>query len=726
MVQVILGTNKKPVVSNQISEIFKNFSNIEGYLYTGYPIIGTVNGPYPIDAIFLSPIYGSVIINLVEGIDISNYQDIQDESFNKMEAKLKNYKNLTKRKNLIVPLTVITFAPSVSLDPQKIDPDYPIYDRTTIQNIFEDLKNEHNYTHTNEDYKQVVSVIQSISTVRNNSSIRNVTVSSSRGSKLKEVEASISNLDRHQSRAVIETVDGVQRIRGLAGSGKTIILALKAAYLHAQHPEWNIAITFNTRSLKDQFKNLISTFYIEQTNQFPNWNNLKILHAWGAPGGGEKDGIYYQFCKKQDEDIYRDFRSAASKYTYDRAFDGACSEALLKKTTSVPTYDLILIDEAQDFSPAFFQICFDMLKENKRLVYAYDELQSLSGNSLPSPEKLFGENKLNQSNVQFDPIRFPSQDIVLETCYRNPRPILATAHSLGFGIYRDIDSRTGTGLVQIFDNDDLWEEVGYHFKDTNLADGQIEGQNVSLTRTNESSPLFLEEHSPIDDLIQFKSFDNRESQDDWLVDEIIKNIKEDELLHQDIIVINPDPLKTKDFVGYARAKLFKKGINNHLAGVTTSPDDFFEQDSVAFTGIYRAKGNEAAMVYIINSQDCYSSEGSLQTVRNRLFTAITRSKAWVRVLGFGEHMDKLKEEFDLVKDHNFALDFKYPTNEQKKKIKVINKDMSEFEQKQLKKFKTDIRSVYKTLLSGNIDIESLTDNDKKIFLDLAKQIKETD
>ena len=36
-----------------------------------------------------------------------------------------------------------------------------------------------------------------------------------------------------QGRAVIETVEGVQRIRGLAGSGKTIVLALKAAYLHA-------------------------------------------------------------------------------------------------------------------------------------------------------------------------------------------------------------------------------------------------------------------------------------------------------------------------------------------------------------------------------------------------------------------------------------------------------------------------------------------------------------
>ena len=63
---------------------------------------------------------------------------------------------------------------------------------------------------------------------------------------------------------MIETVEGVQRIRGLAGSGKTVVLALKAAYLHAQHPEWKIAVTFNTRSLKGQLRQLINTFILNK------------------------------------------------------------------------------------------------------------------------------------------------------------------------------------------------------------------------------------------------------------------------------------------------------------------------------------------------------------------------------------------------------------------------------------------------------------------------------
>ncbi len=34
---------------------------------------------------------------------------------------------------------------------------------------------------------------------------------------------------------------------------KTVVLALKATYLHATNPDLDIAVTFNTQALKDQF-----------------------------------------------------------------------------------------------------------------------------------------------------------------------------------------------------------------------------------------------------------------------------------------------------------------------------------------------------------------------------------------------------------------------------------------------------------------------------------------
>lgn len=59
----------------------------------------------------------------------------------------------------------------------------------------------------------------------------------SHGAVIQQIEKEIANLDRWQKAAAIEMPDGPQRIRGLAGSGKTVVLALKAAYLHVQRPE---------------------------------------------------------------------------------------------------------------------------------------------------------------------------------------------------------------------------------------------------------------------------------------------------------------------------------------------------------------------------------------------------------------------------------------------------------------------------------------------------------
>lgn len=95
----------------------------------------------------------------------------------------------------------------------------------------------------------------------------------------------------------------------------------------------------------------------------------------------------------------------------------------------------------------------------------------------------------------------------------------------------------GPGLVQMFDQSSLWEEIGYH-----VAAGSLEdGKHVILERTSKSSPEFLESHSDIDDLIMFKQFDSKEEQDQWVANEIQTNLTEDELRPDDIIVINPTP-----------------------------------------------------------------------------------------------------------------------------------------------------------------------------------------
>lgn len=708
MVNIIRGTTKKPVASQRLANFFAGNRNYGGFLYIGYPIIGTPDGPYPIDALWISKEKGLVIFNLIEGRVAEGYEDSQDDSANKLESKLRNHKPLMKGRNLLVPINVATFAPT--LQNLEEDDDYPICNEATIKEFIEELEWEDSVV-----YESLVAVIQAISTIRKGRKKRSVEREDSRGAKLKSLEDSIANLDNLQGRAVIETVEGVQRIRGLAGSGKTIVLALKAAYIHAQHPDWKIGVTFHTRSLKGQFRQFINTFVIEQTNEEPDWENLHVIQSWGAPGGGERNGMYYSFCQANGTEYY-DYGTAKSKFGRHNEFDMACQSALDQyKESSEPIYDTILIDEAQDFPPSFLRLCYEMLGPDKRLVYAYDELQNLNSKSLPSPEEIFGTNSDGTPRVRFTSheVGKPQQDIILEKCYRNSRPVLATAHALGFGIYRKPDAETGTGLVQIFDHNQLWEEVGYTVTDGRLEDGH----KVTLARTEESSPVFLENHSSVDDLIQFHCFDTPENQAEWLVSNIIANLKTDELRPDDIVVINPDPISTRNQVGPIRKLLFDKNINSHLAGVDASPDIFFQPDieSIVFTGIYRAKGNEAGMVYIINAQDCYSSFGNLAGVRNRLFTAITRSKAWVRVLGIGKGMKLLTQEFEKVKANNFELKFKYPTEEERQYLNIVNRDMTVEEKKRIKKGKSDLGELLKDLESGKIYLEDLgTEQIKKL------------
>lgn len=704
MVNVIWGATKKPISSQQLAGFFyANTNTYDGDLYIGYPIIAAPEGAFPIDALWVSRARGLVIFSLIEGTTVDEYCEAQDESANRLETKLRGHTSLMKGRKLLAAPEVITFAPAAQIAGKEVD-GYPLCNLENISVSIEKIEWENPET-----LESVLSVIQSISTIRKGRRNRKITQNDSRGGKLKNLEDSISNLDNTQGKAVIETVEGVQRIRGLAGSGKTIILALKAAYLHTQHPDWRIAITFNTRSLKEQFRRLINTFVIEQSGEEPNWSNVLVLNAWGAPGDADRSGVYYQFARAHEIE-YVDFQSAKQKYGYDDAFSGVCGEALNNVKDEIDLFDVMLIDEAQDFHPAFFQMCYSLLSENKRLVYAYDELQSLTDTSLPAPEELFGKNADGTPKVKFSAPAAgqPQQDIILEKCYRNSRPLLAAAHALGFGIYREPDAKTGTGLIQMFDQSRLWLDVGYK-----VMSGQLEdGQRVSLSRPQDTSPLFLENHSSVDDLIQFKQFEDKEQQAKWLADNIFKNINDEELNKDDIIVINPDPLTTRKEVGRPRRLLFEMGIGTHLAGVDVSPDVFFDKDnsSVAFTGIFRAKGNEAGMVYIMNADHCARSFGNLARVRNQLFTAMTRSKSWVRVLGVGNDMKILIDEFEKVRKSNFQLEFDYPTEEVRRTMNIINRDMTDAEKQAARASTIQINKLVDDVDAGKVLIEDLPED----------------
>ncbi|WP_129975031.1 ATP-binding domain-containing protein [Rhodococcus sp. Q1] len=704
-IEIIRGTTTKPAATEELIRLFRAETEAEGQLIIGFPNLGGQVGDATADALWVSRSFGAILFDLVEGTSLGDVDRRQDDLYRLFHARLFQHRELVKNRSLTVDIQVVTFAPGTSLQSgNKVGDESVVADS---QNLFDVIGGFEARSLDEDTYEKLLSAAQSISSIRKARQTRVVDKKNSRGAKLLKLENSISTLDNKQHHAVIETIDGVQRIRGLAGSGKTIILALKAAYLHGRHPDWNIAVTFYTRSLKEQFKRLITTFCIEQTGMEPDWDRVHVINAWGGRGGIERTGIYKKFCDANGVD-YFDLQTASNEFGRPNAFEGAVKRALAQAKDPKEVYDLILVDEAQDFPPAFLRLCYWMLNSDRRLVYAYDELQSLNGDGLPDATEIFGHDEHGEPRVSFEISPYDlgaRRDIVLEKCYRNSRPVLVTAHSLGFGIYRDPRFTDDIGLVQIFEQTRLWQEIGYYVKSGELADGK----KVSLARTPESSPKFLEDHSDPADLIQFHVFDSVDEQNSWVSDQLVRNLQEDELRYDDVMVINPNPFTARRNLGPLRKLLLEQGVNNHMAGVDNSADSFFspERESVTFTGIHRAKGNEAGMVYIVNAQEGNDSRANLAAIRNRLFTAITRSKAWVRVCGTGHEMKLLQEEFERVKKQSFELRFGYPTERQRERLSIVHREINSAAQEQISEAGEAVTKFIEGVRSGQLYKEDL-------------------
>ncbi len=300
---------------------------------------------------------------------------------------------------------------------------------------------------------------------------------------LSKLEAEIANFDQRQRRAALVNVPGPQRIRGLAGSGKTVILAMKAAHLHLTRPDEKILITFYTRSLRTSLKTLITRFFRHYRDEDPDWNLIQIRHGWG---GTNTAGVYSDACRREGMVplTFGAARQAAIGKT--DPFDFACRD-LLRKCTPESYYDHILIDEGQDFPTSFYELCFHLAKggrDLKNIIWAYDELQNILDIKIRSPEELFGNDGDGQPRISLERASrlLPSgttNDTVLSKCYRNQREVLVTAHALGFGIYGDT-------IVQMLESKEHWQDVGYDVLNANEFNV---GDKITAIRPPENSPI---------------------------------------------------------------------------------------------------------------------------------------------------------------------------------------------------------------------------------------------
>ena len=83
-------------------------------------------------------------------------------------------------------------------------------------------------------------------------------------------------------------------------------------------------------------------------------------------------------------------------------------------------------------------------------------------------------------------------------------------------------------------------------------------------------------------------------------------------------------------------------------------------------------------------------------------------------------MDELKREFDEVIEHDYRLEFTYPTNAENRRMRQIHRDMPKDEKRAIKKDIEGLERLASRIEKGELDINSLPDKVRKLLSSIGK------
>ena len=669
-----INVDRKRLRERSIVNLINHFEDKEqelgledAQLYYEFPIFKDLDdAPAIAELLLLSPNYGAMVISIS---DLTTHNDLQHEMakvdsesgniFSLLFSRLIRNRNLRKsRTELAFPIHIFVYAHLLEKLPKTNMASDVLPNLRRVDAYLEERRIDRLSL---EVYNELISTIEGgKGIIRPKTRYISDSEPNSKGALAAKIETEICKFDKQQKHGAMAVLDGFQRIRGLAGSGKTVVLAMKAALTHLRDQESTIVYTFYTKSLYQHIQRLITRFYRQFDDRDPDWSKIKIMHGWG---GRSAEGVYFNACLAHNTPsvTYSEARGSRDPFDY------ACTR-LLESTEIMSIYDYIFVDEGQDFPASFIKLCVALAKQNK-VVFAYDDLQTIFQPTAPAIKDIIGTDDFGNPLVDLN------EDVVLAKCYRNPREILVCAHASGFGIY-------GQQIVQMLENKDQWEDIGYIVHKGDFT----EGSSTEIERPAENSLTTISENQNRNEIVKafsYASFDEE-------IKATIRSIKDDlaeGLRPEDILVITVDDRYAKNYLSVISRELASLGIHsNNIHEDSYGIRDFHKDEYVTLSTVHKAKGNEAFMVYVVGVDALFKSFVGPRE-RNMLFTAMTRAKGWVRVSGIGQGAEECKSEITKALNEFPYLKFDSPSQEQ---IKIIRRDLAEKDaQKQAAERKLD-------------------------------------
>lgn len=680
--------NKDAVSSTIAQEIMQCVNDEEAILYYRFPLYkGEIEAENIIAKLLLvSPKYGLIYFDTWgDSEELEIVQERVDTLYTHLRSKLLKQRELLKGRDQLkydIYTVLVTF--------REHDDTSDFYFCAPKQLC--SLINQLSFSLENSDFYLIQSCIEG--TVRMTVKKERPQVSSKncKGYILNEIQQHINYLDIRQKEIALEEIESPQRIRGLAGSGKTIVMAQKAAIHHLHYPDDEILYTYYTKSLRQTIVQHIERAYkYFSDNQIPNWDKIHICHAWGSSNA---EGVYSRACSDNNAE-YRNF-SQAIVLDHKDPFGAICN-SLMSEVDVCPRYDLILIDEGQDFTSPFYRLCYKLSK-NRKIAWAFDDFQNIFDVNIQDERETFGKDKEGHYLVDFSRDNIIHQDIVLKRCYRTPRIPLIAAFSLGLGIYNE-------KVLQRLESNELWESLGFNVEQGNC----MVGDNMIISRPNENTPSYSNEAFGVGSVV-CKQYDNIENECASIARMISEDITVENLIPTDICVICLSTSQAGKYFSRIELYLQNRGINSFNLLYSSANDlSFTKEGCVTLSTTNKAKGNEKGAVYVCGVDAVFSSPNNV-VLRDILFTAMTRTKGWLTLTGRSPQFSQCIKEMNFLKKYNFNLHFIQPSAEDTQRnitlsqktsqsIDTISKNISKL--RQLGLSNETISEMIKSLLEDN-------------------------
>ncbi|NYF91308.1 3'-5' exonuclease [Tunturiibacter empetritectus] len=171
--------------------------------------------------------------------------------------------------------------------------------------------------------------------------------------------AMIRALDLEQERTAKSILEGHRVLKGVAGSGKTLVLSCRAKYLKKLQPNWRILIVCYNISLRQYIQQLLTISEPESEHI-----GIEVFHYHGLVK--ELTGASLQR------------RDSETQEQWDERTGVILREAIA--SGSIAKYDAILIDEGQDFAVEWLQSLTELLEEKSdSLLFCLDPAQNIFG-----------------------------------------------------------------------------------------------------------------------------------------------------------------------------------------------------------------------------------------------------------------------------------------------------------------------------------------------------------